>query len=573
MKKLILIICFTLLFAPVCYGADTYLSSTATEAGCAGTGADPCRELDHIQTAGSGDNIYLKCGDTWTRTSGSWGSVYGSGTNMEINIGDSASVDGLVVGAYYFDDPNYRIVDGVTYNCPGTLPTIDGEVTDFSAGHTLSYAATIAIRAASGRTTKNVTIQDLKIVNYISGVVVRPRDGGSGLMDNIIVQRIHVDTVGKTGMRAVTNPNSVSPYRITNVYFLDSTVENSMLCYSPGYPGESNWGVAIVLRNIDGGVISGNLVNKTMGEGINTHSCSRNIDVYNNIVVNSSSMGIYPSATQNSTFHHNIAIHTDDDWDTGGGRANGAMGFGSEGDCDKQPDTSCTDWGCVDSSGVYMWANVGIGYDVGMRVHDGEKGDGDDTGDGLYGVNKAYNNTLIDNDQNWALENNVTNEVWIEFQNNLSVITATGASVHTNGQTINTDLYTMLGNGWDESLSVTGTGWCTGGSCTSGGDVTGDPDLVDPGPCSGNWRSCAAYTDIEPGDAALGAASDFLNNAATLASTFDDGLGPTSEWPDSVVTLDQDLYGAGWEFGAYVYGAPVSTNAFSGMLPQGCIFN
>jgi hypothetical protein len=58
--------------------------------------------------------------------------------------------------------------------------------------------------------------------------------------------------------------------------------------------------------------------------------------------------------------------------------------------------------------------------------------------------------------------------------------------------------------------------------------------------------------DLRPQDSSV----DVINKGINLGSQCvecDDGLNPSSIWPDSVLTLDQDNYGSGWEIGAFVY--------------------
>ncbi len=59
------------------------------------------------------------------------------------------------------------------------------------------------------------------------------------------------------------------------------------------------------------------------------------------------------------------------------------------------------------------------------------------------------------------------------------------------------------------------------------------------------------------GYAALTSGSDMIDAAKTLADVM--GLDKVSSWPDSVLTLNQNDYGGGWEFGAYVYTDTTST--------------
>lgn len=62
------------------------------------------------------------------------------------------------------------------------------------------------------------------------------------------------------------------------------------------------------------------------------------------------------------------------------------------------------------------------------------------------------------------------------------------------------------------------------------------------------------YTNFAGDDFTLAVGSPCISTGVDLGDTYDDALHYISSWPDSVLTLDQDDCGAGWEIGAYVYG-------------------
>lgn len=57
-------------------------------------------------------------------------------------------------------------------------------------------------------------------------------------------------------------------------------------------------------------------------------------------------------------------------------------------------------------------------------------------------------------------------------------------------------------------------------------------------------------------DYTLQSTSPAINAGANLGATYDDAIYPTTTWPSSVTTADQDLRGSGWEIGAYIYPVP-----------------
>ncbi len=77
-------------------------------------------------------------------------------------------------------------------------------------------------------------------------------------------------------------------------------------------------------------------------------------------------------------------------------------------------------------------------------------------------------------------------------------------------------------------------------------DVTADPLLTNAG----------------SDDFTLLSTSPARNKGTDLGATYDDGLDPDSSWPSSVTTLNQDVYGGGWEMGAYVFDDECTTGFF-----------
>jgi len=82
-----------------------------------------------------------------------------------------------------------------------------------------------------------------------------------------------------------------------------------------------------------------------------------------------------------------------------------------------------------------------------------------------------------------------------------------------------------------------------------------------------DWRTAGhtggLFTDpllVNPsaGDLTLQSSSPAIDAGVDLGIDYDDALDPDSTWPDSVAVLDQDLYGAGWEIGSYVFDMHIS---------------
>lgn len=55
--------------------------------------------------------------------------------------------------------------------------------------------------------------------------------------------------------------------------------------------------------------------------------------------------------------------------------------------------------------------------------------------------------------------------------------------------------------------------------------------------------------------------SPAINAGADLGSSLKLGLNPNSTWSSNIITLDQNIYGSGWEIGAYVYPESMKVNS------------
>ncbi len=119
------------------------------------------------------------------------------------------------------------------------------------------------------------------------------------------------------------------------------------------------------------------------------------------------------------------------------------------------------------------------------------------------------------------------------------------------GTTIEHNIYhNDVANDWYWGAAKNWADWKTACNCdtASPASQTGDPLMVDPANGSPTNK-----------DFRLQSSSPAIDAGATLGATWDDMINPTiaiSDWPDSISSsdlLDQDLYGSGWEIGAYVY--------------------
>ncbi len=153
----------------------------------------------------------------------------------------------------------------------------------------------------------------------------------------------------------------------------------------------------------------------------------------------------------------------------------------------------------------------------------------------------AYGNDLAGNgtglwvsgaDTNLTAENNISYNNTVEVQVDSSV-TAT--------LTMNyNDWYHTAGGSYMnwKGAAETFSGW-QAASNLDANSISTNPNFTNPG--SNVYTLQSTSPDIDAG--------------TNLGSTYEMALWPMSSWP-SVVTANQNLYGGGWEIGAYVYAPP-----------------
>ena len=81
--------------------------------------------------------------------------------------------------------------------------------------------------------------------------------------------------------------------------------------------------------------------------------------------------------------------------------------------------------------------------------------------------------------------------------------------------------------------------------------------------CSHSLQSGPQFNNPSGGDFTLQSRSPAIDAGTNLGSTYEMGLSPSSVWPSSVTTLNQNNYGTGWEIGAFVFPA---TQTISGTI-------
>jgi hypothetical protein len=71
--------------------------------------------------------------------------------------------------------------------------------------------------------------------------------------------------------------------------------------------------------------------------------------------------------------------------------------------------------------------------------------------------------------------------------------------------------------------------------------------------CSHSIQTAPTFTNAGADNFTLASGSSAIDAGTNLSTTYQWGLAPSSSWPASVSTLDQNSYGTGWEIGAFVF--------------------
>jgi hypothetical protein len=71
--------------------------------------------------------------------------------------------------------------------------------------------------------------------------------------------------------------------------------------------------------------------------------------------------------------------------------------------------------------------------------------------------------------------------------------------------------------------------------------------------CSHSIQTAPKFSNAGAGNFTLASGSSAIDAGTNMGTTYQLGLAPSSSWPTSVSTLNQNNYGSGWEIGAFVF--------------------
>jgi len=278
MKILRYIILFLLLASPV--GATNYFVDSGASDGGDGSSGTPWNELSDITGLSSGDDVYLKCGSTFTeeRVNVTWDGV------DENNYS--------VVGAYYGTD---------TIGVSGNKPIIDGNA------------------VAPGENNALIEIQDNHDYIHVTNIHVTNSDGYG----------IYYNSGSDYGK--VTNCDVDLSYSWGISIRANSTVES---CTLTANSRMSDDGLPVYAGSIkplgNTTIIRYNKIISSYGEGITLKAGTSGHTVMYNYVSDTCSVGIYLQGASTSEIAYNLVVGTNDttfhyalgDWANAGIRIN-----------------------------------------------------------------------------------------------------------------------------------------------------------------------------------------------------------------------------------------------------------
>jgi len=447
----------------------------------------------------------------------------------------------LVAGSFWYDSANSRFY-------------IRTREDDNPSGHTIEAGARDFAVSISGKS--NLTFSGLTL-RAARGRVANPQAGhgmfATGNFSNLTVDGITSEWNFNSGWCANEPSATVTGIVIKNSTFqfngasgIDMSVDNwtgwlidkNQLNYNSKLAdtivSDHNWSAGVKLFSLpqtggNGSVVSNNVAHDNgitigyIGAGVGIWlDTVTGVTVTNNLAYNNEGPGVFLEKTINSVAKYNITYNdtlaalragTDDS----SAAANIWVAAG------------CA-FGICNSSGNLIANNVSYG--------------------GWWGVgNSVYYGSLSDG-------SNISNNT---FRNNI----ATGASGHNFAALNGGDNDTAHGSGNVYDHNAFGAQASNFVLFTTAKSTYAALDSA-YGSAMNNVQSDPLFTNAGSHNFTLQAASPAINTGVNLGSTYQLALDPSSSWPSSVVTANQNYFGSGWEMGAYVYpSAPLITGIAS----------
>jgi hypothetical protein len=495
----------------------------------------------------AGDAILFNKGCTWRAqlvppSSGSAGNpitfgAYGSGAAPILRGSSLVTSWTLSSGVIYYASvswsPNMVFQDGV----PLTLETNTGAM--IAGSYFYDGASRLYVRMTDGSNPSGHTIE----ASHFPIVTAGPTGGSAGLVDianqnYITLDGLDIQESNEYGVRVhianfVTVQNSSFEYGYQNCITPDQgggglanstnlTITSNTFSHCgvnrPRAGGTE--GVAIDFAGIQTGIASQNTLIDGYGEGIQVNGGASNITITKNLITNGRFIGIYVSAgyvnggdTTNVVVSYNkVAMIADNAQpyaialETGSWIINGVEMYGNLGDCSGHVAAGLL-FGFTRTGAI---KNATIVNNTIANCYFGIQANGP-----TVDTSNVFKNNILDATYPWWLAD--TNES--NYSPDYEVLYNSGGSnvVHW----VDTD-YTLAAFQNAKSKMVH--------------SIEGDPKL----------------TNAAGGDFTLQSSSPTIDAGTNLGSTYQNGLSSSSVWPASVMTLNQNSFGKGWEIGAFV---------------------
>jgi hypothetical protein len=342
-----LILLLVLVLTATAQAATYYVKATGNDSNTGLSDAQAWKTLSKVNNFNfaTGDDVYLRCGDTWQQAL----TIDWSGT----------AANRVVVGAYYLNGSVETI--GVS----GSRPILDGNGTIPSWTGDKGQNAWGSLVLVTGN---YVTVQDLEVkrstgrgVNFDGETVV---GGGS----HGIARNLSSHNNFRTGVQSIGTTNTP----ITDILIESCDIYENAQDFQ--YPGWAYWSGALWTRNSSSITWRYNKVFHNKGEGIIVDSRSSNVLVEYNTAYDNP-LQIYQTATKNVTIRYNLAYATSEStWYRWGDRGSGI--------------TITQEYSWADgegfNTGYYIYGNLVAGCSPNFAVFD-------------YGTSQHLNNTLVYN--------------------------------------------------------------------------------------------------------------------------------------------------------------------------------
>ncbi len=530
----------------------------------------------------------------------------GDGDPMSVAEFNALTGTGYAGDTFYFSGTIEATIDVGIKGTAGNYVTLDGyEAGDCDfLGSTCASSAYINISADYGMELDDqdyTNIQDFRFINNSSGLYTLGDAGNTNSYLNL--RRLHFDTCSAKGIRLTTSNTAYksATYLIIEECVVKDTAEGDT----------SSAGAAMSIYNVDDAIIRNNHLYNSPGSAITTNGAdglvvltSNRVLIENNVIDRFSEDAI-DFKDDSAITHGDVII-----------RYNVMHDFPKQGAITLQHESGANayiygnivygtggsiEWYAVlvqrGFEDVFIWANVFYDTDnagIGIYDQDGARpvdnmfiynntivNSGlatDETSDRVKagiridnasgGIYEIKNNILVDNNTTWA--GNLNNQLSIgadaydatTVDYNLYFTNAEDVKIHWNTST----LYTITD-------PVSDTTWNTASS-QGANDRVGDPNFANYS--SDDFTLSASSTlAIDTGVTVTEPAGDFWDPPTiqgvdySTTVSLDLAIDPdNTDWttiPPTVVMVDQDDHGSGWEKGAYAYPIAQSTTTSTGI--------